>query len=83
MKVEFVVNDAVTLVLCPETEMEIQILKSFLKQTNEIIEVRGTASIMSKSIRGSIVICKRDSVKELLQSEESSATKEKSKSLAQ
>lgn len=69
MKVEFVVNGGVTVVLCPENSMEEELLKVLVKQNNELIEIRSPVNILSKTIRGSVLICKKESFKEPISEE--------------
>jgi len=62
MKVEFVVNGGVVAVMCPENAMEEELLKALAKQTNEIIQVRTPVNVLAKTIRGSILICRKESL---------------------
>lgn len=64
MRTEFVINGGVTLVLGPENSMEEEILKKLIKQSNEIIEVRTAVTVLGKVIRGSVLICSKDSFKQ-------------------
>jgi hypothetical protein len=57
MKVNVVINGSVSLTIIPENKMEEEALKQLSKQRNEIIEIRNTLSILSKSIPvGSLLI---------------------------
>lgn len=65
MKVEFIINGGVSVVLEPESSMEIEILKALVKQQNNLFEVRGTVNVLSKQIRGSVLICKKELFNEI------------------
>lgn len=56
MQVEFIVNGRVQLLLCPETEAEIALLKQMLKQDNELLEIRSQVQVLNKSFRSGLVI---------------------------
>lgn len=79
MKVEFIINGGVSVVLEPESEMEREILKVLVKQQNNLFEVRGTVNVLSKQIRGSVLICKKESFSEILPEDNKDEIKDQSK----
>lgn len=64
MKIQSIINGGVTMVLEPENPMEEEILKVLIKQTNELHEVRTPITVLGKTIRGSVLICAKESFKE-------------------
>jgi len=61
MKVETVCNGKVTLIITPETSLDEEILKSILQQKNEIVEIRGTAALVHKTISSGLLISSTES----------------------
>lgn len=61
MKYEFLVNDAVALILCPENSMEEELLKNLLKQPLDIVEIRTAVTVINKTLKGGVMIKKKDS----------------------
>jgi len=63
MKIQSIINGSVTLALEPENPMEEEILKVLIKQSNELYEVRTPITVLGKTIRGSVLICSKDTFK--------------------
>lgn len=63
MKVEFVLNGGVTLLLIPDNPMEEEVIKQLMKQENELSEIRGGATILNRSVSSGMVITKKSSPK--------------------
>jgi hypothetical protein len=62
MKYEFLVNEgSVGLILCPENEMEEQLLKGLVKQPLDIVEIRTAVTVVNKTLKGGVMIKKKDS----------------------
>ncbi len=63
MKVDIIINDTTSVILTPENELDTQVLKSLCKQSNDIIEIRSGASLLSKQLSpNSVLICKEGTV---------------------
>jgi hypothetical protein len=58
MQIEFLVNGGISIILSPENDMEIALLKQFCKQKNDITEIRSSIVILNKTHRGGILIGK-------------------------
>lgn len=56
MQVEFIINGGVSLMLAPENTMEEELLKSLMKQPNELTEIRTTVTILNKSFKSGVLI---------------------------
>jgi hypothetical protein len=56
MRHEFLVNGQVTLVLIPENEMEEQLLKQLMRQTNDLTEIRTALQILGKPLRNGVIL---------------------------
>lgn len=63
MKVEFVLNGGVTLLLIPDNPMEEEVIKQLMKQDNELSEIRGGATVLNRSVSSGLVIAKKSSPK--------------------
>jgi hypothetical protein len=63
MKVEFVLNGGVTLLLIPENPMEEEVIKQLMKQDNELSEIRGGATVLNRTVSSGLVITKKSSPK--------------------
>lgn len=59
MRVEAICNEGVTLLICPETPMEEEILKALAKQENDLTQVRSTLVILNKSFGNGLLIGKK------------------------
>lgn len=59
MKVEAICNEGITLLICPETPMEEEILKALAKQENDMTQVRSTIVILNKSFGNGLLIGKK------------------------
>lgn len=64
MKTQAIVNGSITLVLEPENPMEEEILKALAKQSCELYEVRGPVTVLGKTIKGSLLVCAKESFRE-------------------
>ena len=62
MKIQSIINGSVTLALEPENPMEEEILKVLIKQSNELYEVRTPITVLGKTIRGSVLICSKETL---------------------
>jgi len=58
MQIEFLVNGGISIILSPENDMEIALLKQFCKQKNDITKIRSSVVILNKTHRGGILIGK-------------------------
>jgi len=58
MQIEFLVNGGISIILSPENDMEIALLKQFCKQKNDITEIRSSIIILNKTHRGGVLIGK-------------------------
>lgn len=57
MDAQFIVNGAITLVLSPKNKMEEELFKQFMKQNNELVEMRSGQVILNKNLNpGTILI---------------------------
>jgi hypothetical protein len=56
MKVECIINGQVRMIICPENDMEAEVLKQLMKQDNQLSEIRSTVQIVGKSISHAIMI---------------------------
>lgn len=59
MKVECIINGQVRMIICPENDMEAEVLKQLMKQDNQLSEIRSTIQIVGKSISHAIMIERR------------------------
>lgn len=59
MQVEFLVNGGVSLLLAPENDMELALIKQMMKQNNDIIEIRTSVQVIAKTFRNGILIGKK------------------------
>lgn len=62
MQVEFIVNGGVSLIFSPENQMEEELVKSLMKQQNEIMEFRTAQQVLNRTFRNGIVIGKKTSL---------------------
>jgi hypothetical protein len=60
MRVETICNEGVSLLICPETPMEEEILKALAKQENDLTQVRSTVVILNKSFGNGLLISKKN-----------------------
>jgi hypothetical protein len=60
MKVECVINGQVRMIIYPENEMEIEIIKQMMKQDNALMEVRSSVQLLGKSISNALIIERRN-----------------------
>jgi hypothetical protein len=65
MQVEFIVNGGVSLLFSPENEAEEALLKQMMKQDNDLTEIRSAVTILSKTFRHGILICKKTATRDL------------------
>ena len=59
MKVDFIVNNTVSLMLSPDNPMEEELLKQLTKQTLDIVEIRSTLHLINRTIREGIMIASK------------------------
>lgn len=67
MQVEFIVNGGVSLLFAPENEAEEALLKQMMKQDNDINEIRSAVTVLSKTFRNGVLICKKSATRESLE----------------
>jgi hypothetical protein len=67
MQVEFIVNGGVSLLFAPENEAEEALLKQMMKQDNDINEIRTAVTVLSKTFRNGVLICKKSATRETLE----------------
>jgi len=67
MQVEFIVNGGVSLLFSPENEAEEALLKQMMKQDNDINEIRTAVTVLSKTFRNGVLICKKSATRETLE----------------
>lgn len=79
MQIEFLVNEDVGLLLCPENPMEEELLKQMLKQDNDITEIRSTVMVLNRTFRNGVFITKKSSSLIINPIEPEENTKEKPK----
>jgi hypothetical protein len=65
MQVEFIVNGGVSLLFSPENEAEEALLKQMMKQDNDLTEIRSAVTILSKTFRHGVLICKKTATRDL------------------
>jgi hypothetical protein len=65
MQVEFVTNGGVTLMLCPENEMEEHLLKQMMKQDNDMTEIRMNVTILNKIFKNGVLIGKKSTAERI------------------
>ena len=65
MQVEFIVNGGVSLLFSPENEAEEALLKQMMKQDNDLTEIRSAVTILSKTFRNGVLICKKSATKDI------------------
>jgi hypothetical protein len=65
MQVEFIVNGGVSLLFSPENEAEEALLKQMMKQDNDLTEIRSAVTVLSKTFRHGVLICKKSTVKDI------------------
>lgn len=58
MQVETLVNGGISVILIPDNPMEEEMIKVLMKQQNHIIEFRTAVTVLSKTFRNGIIICK-------------------------
>lgn len=71
MQVEFIVNGGVSLLFAPENEAEEALLKQMMKQDNDINEIRTAVTVLSKTFRNGVLICKKSATRESLEAKAS------------
>jgi hypothetical protein len=59
MHFEFLLNGGVSLLLSPENEAEIALLKKLMQQDNDLIEIRSKVHVLNKSFQGGILIASK------------------------
>lgn len=59
MKVECVINGQIRLIICPENDMETEVLKQLMKQDNTLTEIRTSVQVLGKSINHALLIERR------------------------
>lgn len=59
MKVEFLVNGCLTLVLSPENVLEEELLKSLIKQDNTLVQARSGITVFNKTLPNALLIGKK------------------------
>ena len=59
MKVEFLVNGDLTLVLSPENALEEELLKSLVKQENILQQARSGITVFNKTLPNALLIGKK------------------------
>lgn len=62
MQIEFLVNGGVSLLLCPDNEMEEALLKQMMKQQNDLIEIRSSVIVLNRTFRNGVLIGKKNSI---------------------
>ena len=62
MKIEFIVNGGVTGILMPENTLDEEILRTLLKQSNTFTEIRSSINVLSKTVKGCVLICSKGSI---------------------
>jgi hypothetical protein len=67
MQVEFIVNGGVSLLFAPENEAEEALLKQMMKQDNDLTEIRSAVTVLSKTFRNGVLICKKSATKDALE----------------
>ena len=67
MQVEFIVNGGVSLLFAPENEAEEALLKQMMKQDNDINEIRTAVTVLSKTFRNGVLICKKSATRETIE----------------
>ena len=70
MQVEFIVNGGVSLLFCPENEAEEALLKQMMKQDNDLTEIRSAVTVLSKTFRHGVLICKKSATRDTLEIKE-------------
>jgi len=65
MQVEFIVNGGVSLLFAPENEAEEALLKQMMKQDNDLTEIRSAVTILNKTFRNGVLICKKSTTKDI------------------
>ena len=70
MQVEFIVNGGVSLLFSPENEAEEALLKQMMKQDNDLTEIRSAVTILSKTFRHGVLICKKSATRDTLEIKE-------------
>lgn len=61
MHVEFLINGGISLLLSPENDMEVELLKGLVKQTNDITEIRTNVVVLNKSYKAGLLIARKNS----------------------
>lgn len=61
MKVETVLNGAISLIIIPETDLDVEVLKQILKQESDITHMGSQLVIMNKPYKGGLIISKKGS----------------------
>ena len=59
MQFEFLVNGGVSLLLSPENDAEIALLKKMMQQDNDFTELRSKVHVLNKSFQGGVLIASR------------------------
>jgi hypothetical protein len=67
MQVEFIVNGGVSLLFAPENEAEEALLKQMMKQDNDLNEIRSAVTVLSKTFRNGVLICRKSATREVLE----------------
>jgi len=70
MQVEFIVNGGVSLLFSPENEAEEALLKQMMKQDNDLTEIRSAVTVLSKTFRHGVLICKKSATRDTLEIKE-------------
>ncbi len=70
MQVEFIVNGGVSLLFAPENEAEEALLKQMMKQDNDLTEIRSAVTVLSKTFRHGVLICKKSTTRDTLEIKE-------------
>lgn len=59
MKVEFIVNGGLCLVLSPDTVLEEELLKTLAKQDNTLVQARGGITVFNRTLANALLIGKK------------------------
>ena len=59
MKVEFIVNGGLCLVLSPDTVLEEELLKTLVKQDNTLVQARGGITVFNRTLANALLIGKK------------------------
>lgn len=59
MHIEFLVNGSVKILLSPENDMEEALLKSLMKQENDLTEIRSSVVVLNKTFKTGVLIGKK------------------------